>query len=135
MKKYSFALLSLIMMACGNNNSEKPSPAIAPDDALESRVNEIVSGMSLDDKVGQMCEVTIDLVIVDSLVDGKVQLDPAEVDSVFGKYRVGSVLNTPLGQAQTPETWYRIINGIQEASMKYIGIPDKIGRASCRERV
>lgn len=127
MKKYSFALLSLIMMACGNNNSEKPSPAIAPDDALESRVNEIVSGMSLDDKVGQMCEVTIDLVIVDSLVDGKVQLDPAEVDSVFGKYRVGSVLNTPLGQAQTPETWYRIINGIQEASMKYIGIPDIFG--------
>ena len=31
--------------------------------------------MSLDDKVGQMCEINIDVICADSLVDGQVVLD------------------------------------------------------------
>ncbi len=83
--------------------------------------------MSLDDKVGQMCEINIDVICADSLVDGQVVLDPAKVKTAFEQYRVGSVLNTPLGHAQTPETWHRIISGIQDASMEYIGVPDIFG--------
>ena len=83
--------------------------------------------MSLEDKVGQMCEVCIDLVQCDTLVNGQVELDPGKVDSIFNKYRVGSVLNVPMGFAQTPETWYRIISGLQDASMKVNGVPQIIG--------
>ena len=128
MKKLTIAAFALLAMACGRNSSvSQMSPAIAPDSDIEKKVKEIVSGMSLDDKVGQMCEINIDLVTVDSLVDGKVQLDPAKVKTAFEQYRVGSVLNTPMGHAQDPETWYRLINGIQEASMEYIGVPDVFG--------
>ena len=128
MKKLTIAAFALLAMACGRNSSvSHMSPAIAPDSDIEKKVKEIVSGMSLDDKVGQMCEINIDLVTVDSLVDGKVQLDPAKVKTAFEQYRVGSVLNTPMGHAQDPETWYRLINGIQEASMEYIGVPDVFG--------
>lgn len=121
-------LLSVSLMvfaACGLQTFA--SPAIPADPALEKRVKEIVSRMSLDDKVGQMCEVTIDLVQANELVNGQVVLDQGKVDSIFNKYRVGSVLNVPMGFAQTPESWYRIISGIQKASMKYIGIPDIYG--------
>lgn len=129
MKKLIYLLLAIMAVSCGKSGSNGgyETPAIPADPALEARVKEIVSKMSLEDKIGQMCEVTIDLVQSDTLVNGEVQLDMGKVDSVFNKYRVGSVLNVPMGFAQTPEAWYRIISGIQEASMKYIGIPDVYG--------
>ena len=120
-------MLPLVTSCNGKGSSGSGTPAIPRDADLEKRVKEIVSKMSLDDKVGQMCEVTIDVVITDSLVDGRVELNPEKVKTAFEKYRVGSVLNTPFGEAQTPETWYRIIDGIQQASMEYIGVPDVFG--------
>ena len=129
MKKLIYPLLALLAVGCGksgsNGNSE--TPAIPVDADLESRVKEIVGKMSLEDKIGQMCEVTADLVVTDSMVNGRVELNAGKVDSIFGKYRVGSILNVPMGFAQTPETWCRIISGIQDASMKYIGVPDIYG--------
>lgn len=127
MKKLTYAAIALTTMACGRTGGNGSTPAIAPDSDLESRVKEIVSKMSLDDKVGQMCEVNIDLVVADSLINGEVELDHMKMQNVFGKYRVGSVLNTPYGEAQTPATWYRVIDGIQQASMELIGIPDIFG--------
>lgn len=103
------------------------SPAIPDDSRIEEKVTEIVSKMSLDDKVGQMCEVVIDLLCADSLDNGKLVLDQAKVETIFNTYRVGSILNTAQGHAQDRETWYRLISGIQDASMKYIGIPDIYG--------
>lgn len=129
MKNYSIVTVVVLLTlacACGRND-HRVQPAIEVDPAIEDRVREIVADMSLDDKVGQMCEVVIDLVCADSLDDGKVVLSPAKLDTVFGKYRVGSILNTAQGHAQDRDTWYRLISGIQEASMKYIGIPDVYG--------
>ena len=129
MKKLIFPLLALLAVGCGKSgsNGADTTPAIPVDSDLEARVKEVVSKMSLEDKVGQMCEVTADLVVRDTLVDGEVQLDEGKVDSIFSKYRVGSILNVPTGSAQTPEAWYRIISGIQDASMKYLGVPDIYG--------
>lgn len=129
MKKLIYPLLALMAVACGKSGAPgaDKNPAIPVDSDLESRVKDIMAGMTLEDKIGQMCEVTIDLVQCDTLINGEVQLDPGKVDSIFNKYRVGSVLNVPMGFAQTPEAWYRIISGIQDASMKYIGIPDIYG--------
>ena len=127
MKKLTIAAMAVLAVSCSQNNGTQMSPAIAPDSEMEATVKKIVSGMTLDDKVGQMCEVVVDLVCADSLVDGKIVLDDAKLKTVFDEYRVGSILNTAQGHAQTPETWYRLISGIQDASMKYIGIPDVYG--------
>lgn len=118
--------LGALAVSCVNNNSSV-APAIPADKDIESKIKDIMSGMSLDDKVGQMCEVTIDVVISDSLKDGVPQLSQEKLKTAIEQYRVGSVLNTPMGEAQTPETWYDIISGIQDASMQYIGIPDIYG--------
>ncbi|MDE6669843.1 MAG: beta-glucosidase [Muribaculaceae bacterium] len=127
LKNFFIASLAFLAVACGNRSSQQGTPAVAYDSDLESQVKKIVSGLSLEEKVGQMCEVTIDEVQCDSLVNGQVVLDTAKVNKVIGEYKVGSVLNVPMGMAQTPETWCRIIEGIQMASMKYIGIPDVYG--------
>lgn len=119
--------LAAALLMTASAASAEVAPAIPVDPALEARVNKIVSGMSLDDKIGQMCEVTIDVVTAPKPVAGKPVLDPEKVRIAFEQYRVGSVLNTPLGEAQDNETWRAIIGGIQDASMKYIGIPDIYG--------
>ena len=51
------------------------------------------------------------------------QFDPAKMDSVFVKYKVGSILNTPFTTAQTSEEWNRLIKIIQDKSLEAIGIP------------
>ncbi len=128
MRKIAIMLIGLMAAACGRNGSHSDvSPAISTDSGIESKVKEIMANMSLDDKVGQMCEVVVDLVCADSLDNGNIVLDQNKLDTVFNKYRVGSILNTARGEAQDRQTWYRLINGIQEASMKYIGIPDIFG--------
>ncbi|MCM1153577.1 MAG: glycoside hydrolase family 3 C-terminal domain-containing protein [Muribaculum sp.] len=102
-------------------------PAIPSDPAMEAKIQKQLSRMSLDDKVGQMCEVVVDFVLADKEDKGKLVVDKDKLKTVFGRYRVGSILNTPKGQAQDRDTWRRIIKGIQDASMKYIGIPDIYG--------
>ncbi|MCM1491272.1 MAG: glycoside hydrolase family 3 C-terminal domain-containing protein [Muribaculum sp.] len=126
MKKLLLMAMGALAVACANNNSSV-APAIPADKDIESKIKDIMSGMSLDDKVGQMCEVTIDVVLSDSLKDGVPQLSEEKLKKAIEQYRVGSVLNTPMGEAQTPQTWYDIINGIQEASMEYLKIPDIYG--------
>ncbi len=49
--------------------------------------------------------------------------DAAKMDSVFVKYKVGSILNTPFTMAQSVTTWNSIIKLIQDKSLKAVGIP------------
>lgn len=115
-----------LVMGLAAAGASAVSPAIPKDVALEKKVKEIVSKMTLDDKVGQMCELEVALVLNHS-ADGSVTTNPAMLDTVFRKYRVGSILNVPQGHAQPPQVWSRVIKDIQDASMKYIGIPDIYG--------
>ncbi len=92
-------------------------PAIPVDKALESRVEKTLKGMDLDTKIGQMVQLNIDLVVNE---DG---LDEAKMESVFGRWKIGSILNVYKGKANGREFTAEMISGLQEASMKYIGIP------------
>ena len=38
------------------------APAIPRDEKIEQRVEEILKKMTLDEKIGQMCELTIDVI-------------------------------------------------------------------------
>lgn len=126
MKRLLLMALTVISVGCANQKTTV-EPAIPVDSDIEAKIKKVMAGMSLDDKIGQMCELTIDMVMTDSLVDGRPVLDSTKLKDAIEKYRVGSILNTPMGEAQSPDVWYEIINGIQQASMKYIGIPDIYG--------
>lgn len=96
-------------------------PAIPRDNNLEKKVEETLSRMTLDEKIGQMTELAIDL-ICHRGPDGKLVYHPGMLDSIIGKYKVGSILNAPQ-HSLTPEEWNEIIGKIQEISMREIGIP------------
>ena len=86
------------------------TPAIPRDEKIERKIETLLKKMTLDEKVGQMCELTIDL-LQDRKADPAkgFQLSEAMLDSVIGKYKVGSILNVPNGIAQSIEKWQEII--------------------------
>ena len=167
----SFALTGLVLTATAQT---KVAPAIPRDEKIEQQIETLLKKMTLDEKIGQMTELTIDLLqkrtnpfaginpqkmTVDDIkkvlkkyklekeydlskgmpdqqvlmqiymriqgIENKngFQIDEAMLDSVIGKYKVGSILNVPNGVAQSVEKWQEIIKRIQEKSMKVMGIP------------
>ena len=100
-------------------------PAIARDAALEKKVEKTLAKMSLDEKIGQMLELNLDI-MGRREPGGGWQLNEAVLDTLLSKWKVGSILNAP-GHALTVEQWQRWIGIIQDKSMKYLGIPDIYG--------
>ncbi len=94
--------------------------------ALEQKVDSVLSRMSLEEKVGQMAQFTLDVLGKGGGLyasDEPFELDPAMMDVVFGKYKVGSILNTSNNRARTTEVWENIITNIQQKAIKETGIP------------
>lgn len=109
---------SIAMTAC----SKQAVPTSIPEDAkIEQQVEELLSKMDLDAKIGQMTELAID--VLGETINGEFQLDEAKLHKAIAEYKVGSFLNAPGPVAQSPEKWNEIIGRIQELSMAEIGIP------------
>ncbi len=118
MKKILFISIIAALTACAQQSVK---PAIPFDKELEKKVEATLSKMTLEEKIGQMTELAID-VIGSFDANGEFQIDPERLNTVIGTYKVGSILNTPQ-VGQTPQKWNEIINQIQEVSMRELGIP------------
>ena len=95
------AALCLSVTAMAQN---KVKPAIPYNAEIEAKVKATLSAMTLDQKIGQMCEITVDVVTDWSNRDAwKVSQDGMK--KLFDDYKVGSILNVPLSFAQTPKAW------------------------------
>lgn len=99
------------------------APAIPSDPVIEANIQQWLKKMTIEEKIGQMCEITIDVVTDFEKSRDGFTLSEAMLDTVIGKYKVGSLLNVPLSVAQKKEVWAKAIRQIQEKSMKEIGIP------------
>lgn len=122
--KSLFIAVALMILPGPNHWAQTTKPAIPVDPTIEQRVEALLSQMTLDEKIGQMTEITID-VITDRSRWGETPFcfNEAILDTLIRVYKVGSILNVPYGEAQTPEVWEELIAHIQELSMKHIGIP------------
>ena len=97
-------LVSAFAGTCLTPHAQTASPVIPTDPAIETHIREWLQKMTLEQKIGQMCEITID-VVSDPETSRKKGfcLSEAMLDTVIGKYKVGSLLNVPLGVAQKKE--------------------------------
>lgn len=126
MNKAKTLLFALLGMTAAAINAQR-KPCIPRDEALEAKVESTLSKMSLDDKVGQMLELTIDMVIDDKANDGHT-LSEAKLQKAFDQYKTGSILNVPHGIAQTPSEWAMLIRQLNQRSMEQCnGIPEIYG--------
>ena len=111
-----FTLFILTMAVC-----PLPAAAIVKDAKIEQQIEHTLQRMTLEEKIGQMTEISID--VLGHWEKGEFILDPATLHQVFDEYKVGSILNSPGPVAQTPEKWRQIIGTIQKYSLKSMGIP------------
>ena len=116
----SVALSGLVSTAMAQTTV---APAIPRDENIEKKVEALLEKMTLEEKIGQMTELTIDVITKRDNPTKEFQIDDALLDTVIGKYKVGSILNVPQGIAQSKEKWEEIIKKIQDKSMKTMGIP------------
>ena len=111
-------LLSFLLSSCGapapatDTATEKPvaatqspGPEIStdPSEPLEKRIDDLLSRMTLDEKIGQMTQVE------------KNSIKPGDIT----KYYIGSILSGGGGspEVNTPQAWYAMVEGFQKEAL------------------
>ena len=115
------ATVVLAASCCNQSSSLLPnsSPAIPLDRGIEAKVQKTLKGMTLEEKAGQMMQIN-----AGALLDYSTRTFNEEaVETVFGKYKVGSILNTFFDSAQPAEYTAQMIAELQQKSMDLVGIP------------
>lgn len=111
-------LTLLFAQSCTPGSSQLTTGSIT--DPAERKIEELISQMTLEEKVGQMAQITLDVV-------GKgenrytsfepLSLDEEALRNALVEHHIGSILNTANNRALTPEKWHSIIGKIQEVAM------------------
>ncbi len=116
-----FILISSVFISCvkqSENNSQNNN--------IEIKVNELLSKMTLEEKVGQMTQLNLDVISNGEIykLDEPHQLNKKKLIKAIVDYKVGSILNCG-GHTYSREHWHEIINQIQEISKTKtrLGIP------------
>ncbi|NLI64224.1 MAG: beta-glucosidase [Bacteroidales bacterium] len=82
---------------------------------IKEKAEAIVSDMTLEEKIGQMAQVSIDAVCKgeDTPPKSTLTLDVNKLRDVLVNYHVGSILNSPNTRARTPKWWNQTIETMQ----------------------
>lgn len=108
--------MSIILASCGAGQTSGSS-AIPEDKAVENKVESVLKKMTLEEKVGQMIQLTAGAFCTDDLVD------TAKVRHLVKEYKIGSFLNT-FGPTSRPRAvTAEQIKKIQDITMEELGIP------------
>ena len=115
-----FIILSFLIFSCTSDQIKESN--------IDSKALDILSQMSLDEKVGQMAQINLTVIAKGPTKWSSsfpLEIDPKKTRKALVDFKVGSVLNTINNTAQKPETWFKTISEIQKYSMDStrIGIP------------
>lgn len=118
------ALLFVIITGCSSSTTKDGSSKVEQ----IAEVEKLLSTMTIEEKVGQMAQVTIDVLTVGENAfhtAEPVQLDKAMLRKAIVDYKIGSVLNTPNNRARTVQEWHSLISEMQDMAMNEtrLGIP------------
>lgn len=108
--------LGLTLASCGSGQTSG-APAIPGDKAIENKVESVLKTLTLEEKAGQMVQLTSETFCTNGLVD------TAKVRHLVREYKIGSFLNT-LGVSSRPRAiTAEQIKKIQDITMDELGIP------------
>ena len=115
-----FIILSFLIFSCTSDQIKESN--------IDSKAQDILSQMTLDEKVGQMAQINLTVIAKGPTKWSSsfpLEIDPKKTRKALVDFKVGSVLNTINNTAQKPETWFKTISEIQKYSMDStrMGIP------------
>ncbi|MDR0415287.1 MAG: glycoside hydrolase family 3 C-terminal domain-containing protein [Prevotellaceae bacterium] len=110
MKKMVFISVAAALSACASQ----------PEDSVDSRAAALVAQMTLEEKIGQMAQITVDVVCESEGTPptGTLQLNMDKLRDAVVNYHVGSILNSPYNRARDTEWWNNAIAQMQEVATK-----------------
>ena len=104
----TIAVYLFAFMVKGQSSSSISTPEI------EAQIDADLAKMTLEQKVGQTCQITLDVLLkrdAEGKVIAPIQVDPDKVKEAMVTYGVGSVLNVGW-HTLTLEDWERIMEGV-----------------------
>tara|TARA_R110000737_G_scaffold115473_1_gene148388 strand:- start:26815 stop:29109 length:2295 start_codon:yes stop_codon:yes gene_type:complete len=108
-----FSLLFISINAIGQS-------AFPLNKAHEKKIKQLIRKMSVAEKVGQTCQITLDAILVTDK-NGKTtepaQIDIDKIDEAFSKYKIGSILNVS-SHTLKMEEWTSIHKEIKAAAIR-----------------
>jgi beta-glucosidase len=110
MKRIFIITINVIFLAASGVLAQQKQ---ASGSELDKKVDALIAKMTLEEKVGQMTEVTLD--VVSKTNANPHQLDADKLKEAIMKYHVGSILNVS-GFAYDRKHWYDVISQIQQAA-------------------
>ncbi len=90
-------------------------------DVIEQKIEALLQEMTLEEKVGQMTQITLDVITngPNRLSSYEpVTLSKSDLERALGDYKIGSVLNTANNRALSREKWHELISQMQETTEK-----------------
>ena len=91
--------------------------------SIELKVNEVLKQMTLEEKVGQMAQITLD-VLGENQNNKTFKLTDSKVKDAIVNYKLGSILNTSDNRAMSTAAWNDVVNKLQtEAATTRLKIP------------
>ncbi|MES2416973.1 MAG: glycoside hydrolase family 3 N-terminal domain-containing protein [Bacteroidota bacterium] len=113
-KNYSLALLLLLL------SSPVFSQQKVIKKPLEQKVDALLAKMTLEEKVGQMAQITLDVIGKGKdrfSSDEPFTFDEKALEKALVTYKLGSIINTSNNRARTPQVWHEIMSRIQQVAM------------------
>jgi len=102
-----------------------PVCLIASENDIDKQIDELLSRMTLEEKVGQMTQISLEFISQGyPQTEDPLTLDPEKLRTVIVEYHVGSILNVGT-YAHTAQRWQEIITSIQNMAVEQtrLGIP------------
>ena len=88
------------------------------DNNIESRINSLIETLTIEEKVGQTCQITLDALLIKddkgTLLEPH-QIDQQKLEEALLEYNVGSILNVS-NHTFTLEIWRKIITNVQNTA-------------------
>ncbi|MBX9853121.1 MAG: glycoside hydrolase family 3 C-terminal domain-containing protein [Cytophagaceae bacterium] len=116
----SLILLVLVTSTLGQKKG-KPTATTAKvpltSAEIDQKVKDLLSKMTIEEKVGQMTQINLNVVLRGDYSNQDGTVDTALLKKAVVDYKVGSILNA-INHAYSVELWHKIITQIQDASKR-----------------
>jgi beta-glucosidase len=116
-KIYFFVISLLSFFSCQNDSI---SSSLLLDSKIEDSINSLINKMTIEEKVGQTCQITLDAILMkdtSGILLEPHQIDQKKLNIALLNYNIGSILNVS-NHTFSLKKWQNIINNIQSTAFQ-----------------